>query len=321
VTLRFRNLAAVGSTAHGSQIDEFLTTEIDGEKWTCIRPTRRLSRLEFDVKSKGFCQVPVVLFNSSPAACHLDDENRVWYSNLPEPHEIATSFLLADDWLSDRLAERRFVFDAIKTQVDAIHATLEADYVKTEAVVEHLRAWKELCTEAFPYMFLVLTIDDLVLHLAQRWIDRQCSPGQRTELLAQVCRSVYVRNAIANNAIPRLSKSLQFPPSQLFRSIGYIDRSIFLRSEALANVIARCEVWHKAQTILHVTERASLAFQLSEENFHVMGSLTTACENLLYRFSLSVAPEAPTEFANRYRDLTLEECVADIQSRSTRRKT
>jgi len=317
--VRFRNLAAVDFTAHGTQVDEFLVTEIDGVKWTCIRPKRQLTRLEFDVKVEGFCQTPVVLLGAIPAVCRLDDEKRVWYSRFPEPHEIAISFSLADEWLSAHLVQRRIAFEAVKSQVDEIHAALDEEQLESETVVVHLRSWKELCRKVFPYMFLVLTTDDLALQIAQIWLDRHCSLEERTTILAQTCRSVYVQNAIKNGAVPKLSKSIQFPPSPRFRADGHIDRSIFLRSEALADLVARCEPWHELQTILHFTERASLAFQLSEENFYVMGSLTAAIENLLYRFATSVATENPTSLAESYTRLTLEECLVNIESTASRR--
>lgn len=319
--MRFRNLAAVDSDAHGTQSDEFRTVVLDGKKWTCIRPKRALTRLEYDVKSEGFRRVPAVLFDLEPAECRLDEENRVWYAGLPEPFEIASAFLVADEWLSNHLGDREAAFGAVKAQVDATISALEGDALDVQSVCEHLRSWKELCARAFPYMFLVLTMDDLILKTAQLWLGRLGTLDRTTLILSELCRSEYVRNAVENGAVPKLSKSLEFPPAPTFRAVGGVDRSLFLRSATLMKAIANCKDWHEAQTVLRMAERASLAFQLSEENFHVMGSLTTAYENLLYRYAVSIEPDDPTGCASRYLDMTVDECIADIKHSHVRRQT
>ena len=296
--LRFRDLVVVESTSHGSQIDNYaITRDENNVRWICIRPKRSVSALEFDVKEEGFSRVPVVLFGSKPASCYRDEEGKIWYANFPESHEILSSFISCDFWIDNLLEERRKVFDKLKTFIDSIHEVLMEENIKQDVLTEFLKNWKKLCSLAFPYMFLALMTDDLTLNYAKRLLKKYNGSDNITLLFQNMLRSTYSKNAIKSGKFPTLNKSLMFPPRKLFKPIGGIDRTLYLDNPFLKFTIEKCCSGQENNYFLRLIERTSLAFQISEENFYVMGALTGAIENLLFSACMQRKVKNPVEEA------------------------
>lgn len=280
---KFRHISATMGINHGSAAAEYVVKRIGGEKWVCIRPQRLISVFEFDSKKEGFERVPVVLLGKTRAEARLDPEGRVWYKNFPEPHEIFHKTLEDPDWFFAKVLEREQAFLNVKEFLRHLSQIVKTPDV--QKYVLELPRWKEANSVMFPYMFLVLMTDELIIDGFRQFLASFLPRGLLGEYLCSLLRSKYVEEVVQMRKSPRLSKSLVFPSEDPFYIEAGIEFSVYspLEAKVLRKVFSyplnsRANF---ANMFFRYRLVTPIVHQLSEENLYLWKSMATHVNKIL----------------------------------------
>jgi len=282
---KFRYGTAVNMISHGSDVTEYKVRREDGKEWICIRPERHYSRLEHDVREQGFERVPEVLFGRQQATCRMDDDGLVWYADFVNQDEIYHRTLHDPNWFLRRLEERKEIFDNCKSKIKDFNSRIQDGDLTKETCIEYLRDWERLNSELFPYMFLALLTDEILIKDFRRLLTSHFDTAQATEILDDLLESEYSKNAIKGGYAPKKGKFFTFPPEAPYYPEGEIvlNRTTEQESEIYEKMLSSTvsEFWSSIDTYIRYRAFVPLVFQISEENFYVMRSLSIAMNHIV----------------------------------------
>lgn len=280
---RFRHISATMGINHGSSAAEYIVKRIGGDKWVCIRPQRGISIFEFDSKKEGFERVPVVLLGKTRAVARLDPEGRVWYKDFPEPHEIFHKTLEDPDWFFEKALEREKAFADVKEYGHHLSQIIKTPDL--HKYIQTLSCWRETNSTMFPYMFLVLMTDEMIIDGFRQFLISFLPRKLLGEYLCSLLHSKYVERAVQLKNFPRLSKSLVFPSENPFYTEAGIDFSVCspLEAKVLSKVFSSPlnSRANFADMFLRYRLVTPIVHQLSEENLYLWKSLSTHINKIL----------------------------------------
>lgn len=282
---KFRYGTAVNTISHGSGVTEYDIRREEGKEWICIRPERHYTRLEHDVRERGFERVPEVLFGRQRATCRMDDDGLVWYADFVNQDEIYHKTLHDPDWFIRRMNERKKVFDRCKSEIEEFNSRIRSGDLTKDICIEYLRDWERLNSELFPYVFLVLLTDEILIKDFRRLLLSHFDTAQATEILDDLLKSEYSKNAIEGGYVPKKGKFFTFPPETLYYPEGKIvlNRTTERESEIFRKILGSEveEYWSTIDNYIRYRTLVPLVFQISEENSYVMRSLSITMNHIV----------------------------------------
>lgn len=282
---RFRQSVGVNMLYHGSSISKYLLIEKEGKKWICIRPDRQVSKLDFDAKKKGFEKVPTVLFGRNKARCELSEDQLVWYTDFVDEAELFFYTLHDLDWFFKKVLEREKAYETCKEMIKKIYEVCEKDRITKEGYIDTILMWSDTYSKIFPYAFLSLMTDEGFIESFTFFLENLIDDGKVNKIMNRILRSEYAKNAIEFGYIPKLSKSLVFPPEPKFIPEGKINFRIYTKNDK--DILEAISKIDSDQNLVDIYFRYKIVvpiiFQLSEENFYVLRGLSIAANHLLNR--------------------------------------
>jgi hypothetical protein len=282
----FRHGTAVNSIVKGSGINEYSVRRKDGKKWIAIRPQREYSRLEHSVRKRGFEMVPEVLFNRRQATATLDDDGVIWYTDFVEEDELYYRTLHDPDWFLRNLQERSEVIEECKNFVRLLKDEIENGDIGKEETINYLKKWENLNAKIFPYMFLALLTDEILIQDFQDLLTDYVDTSKATDILSDLLVSEYSKNAAKSGNVPNKSKTFEFPPEPMYVPEGSIEfNRVSSHDEIILSSIMESdplEYWSSIDTYMRYRIMVPLVFQVSEENFYVMRALSIAMNHIVH---------------------------------------
>lgn len=284
--VKIRHGIVVNMLHHGSAITEYTVKLEKGVKWICLRPQRKLSVLEFDGKKEGFENTPTILFGRSKATCYRDEKGRIWYSNLVDENDIYYRTLHDIPWFINKLKERQEVFESCKKHMSMIAKLIKNGEINNrDFCIQQIQKWKEFNSSLFPYMFLALMTDELIIENFANLMSQTSNKVLSSKILYDLLKSEYSKNAIKKGKLARVSKNFIFPPEPIFVLEGKIRFDLhsnfeseyldILMTQSHGNVGSTIDLFNRFKFI------APIVFQLSEENFFVMRAFSIIINHLL----------------------------------------
>lgn len=314
---KFRYGASVNTISHGSGINEYDIVRKEGKKWICIRPERQYTPLEHDVRKRGFERVPEVLFGRKRATCKMDSNGLLWYSDFVNQDELYFTSLHNPEWLLKNISERIDVITTCKEFISEVNSRLEEDNLTKSACIEYLERWEEISASLYPYMFLTLMTDEMIIEDFQQLLFEYTDKTTANAMIGDLLRSEYTKNAAKGGYAPNKTKIFTFPPEKYYYPQGEIvlDR-MSEQDDIVLNKVLQTELdsyWNSVDTYFRYRLVAPLVFQLSEENFYVGKSILISMNHVVDYVGEKLIEEGIINEKSETQEMHLDELIGQIE--------
>jgi len=314
---KFRYGASVNTISHGSGINKYDIVRKEGQKWICIRPERQYTPLEHDVRKRGFERVPEVLFGHERATCKMDNEGLLWYTDFVNQDELYFTSLHNPEWLLKNISERRDVISKCKDFIDEVNNWVKEDDLTVSDCVDYLKRWEEISASLYPYMFLALMTDEMIIEDFQQLLFDHTDKSTANSMIGDLLRSEYTKKAAKGGYAPNKTKIFTFPPEDYYYPEGEIvlDRSSNHDGEILSQVLQTDldSYWNSVDTYFRYRLITPLVFQLSEENFYVGKAMLISMNHVVDYVAEMLIKENVIDEKSETQGFRLEELIDQIE--------
>lgn len=308
----FRHIVATQLIERGSPIANLSQSISNGKKWTLVTPQRHLSKFEFDSKVDGASITPTVLFDCPPALFEFLEPTTIRYAGFPPTYIFLIFPFISPQLFRTKINERSKIFDEVKKEIVRLnHALIDGSSSSSE-LIDMLIKWKEYNTSMFPYMFLALMSDEIVLSAFEDIVKTIHTAKDASILLAKIFQSEYTTQAALKNLAIPILRSFTIPP------INKID-DLYVPNASIADIKSYLDRFEQA--LLHNNDSflkmfneihtlfAYIIYQISEENYYVWQSYALHINHVLNHIGNILAGSGKVHRAEDVLQMTVAQIV------------
>ncbi len=262
---------------------------INERQYVCIRPERKLRKLDAELFSPGFENSLSVVFEiNNPHVLWLND--LLWFSDFPAPEGFIKRIIENPFWFVSKIEDRVRAYNLIKHNINTIQNEIrDVEHKDTKKLLEIMERLELTLKDFLTYVYLSFPDELAIRQLQDILLTKMDQKKASNYIFSVLSTPTYTKNMLSKGLIFSEKKTLKIPPVD---PLVFIDGEIEIKAvkdeewvlEKFMNINTPLEFANSIK--FHILRIATpLLHQMSEENHYIGKAIIVSLEYTLFHIA------------------------------------